>query len=72
MLWFISDSKSSIGFNKELQVEKCDQNFACPGNLIQTCGCLDKTLMYPIVVDASELGNYFRLVIKLWQSIFCL
>ena len=48
--YLISDSKSSIGFNQERKIEKCDQNLACPGNMIQTCGCLDKTSMYPMVL----------------------
>ena len=62
----ISGSKVSIGFNQERKLEKCSQNFSCPGNLIQTCGCLDKTSMYPMVVDASKLGNYFTIEMNSW------
>ena len=55
---FISDSKNSIGFERGRTITTCDKNFACPGNLIQTCGCLMESTMYPMAVDASKIGNY--------------
>ena len=52
------DSKQTLGFEPSLEIRECRDNVACPGNQVQTCGCMENQDLYPMVVQYSQLGNH--------------
>jgi hypothetical protein len=57
----LSDSKENLGFDESNQIKNCSENVPCPGNRIQTCGCLSGSILYPMVIDSSNIGRQFFL-----------
>ena len=53
------DSKQTLGFEASLEISGCRDDVACPGNQIQTCGCMENQDLYPMVVASSQLGNQY-------------
>ena len=53
------DSKQTLGFEPSLEIRGCRDNVACPGNQIQTCGCMENQDLYPMVVASSQIGNQY-------------
>ena len=54
---YLSDSKKSLGFDESNRIKNCSENVACPGNRIQTCGCLSESELYPMVIDSLNIGR---------------
>ena len=61
-LFYILESKVNLGLEEKIKIQTCTDSFACPGNTIQTCGCQNESIMYPIVIDASNIGDKCRKV----------
>ena len=51
--------KQTLGFEPSVEILGCRDNVACPGNQIQTCGCMENQDLYPMVVASSQIGNQY-------------
>lgn len=59
LIYIPLESKQMLGLEPSLEIRECRDNVACPGNPIQTCGCMENQNVYPMVVSSSLIGNQY-------------